>query len=69
MQKTNKPILFLHGEADDFIPSEMSFKLYNLSPSENKEIHIIKGADHRSILKDSEYNSKAISEINRFLQL
>ena len=36
-----KPILFVHGDEDDFIPSSMSYKLYNLSNSERKEIKII----------------------------
>ena len=69
VQQNNKPILFLHGGADDFIPSDMSYKLYNLSPSKNKEIRIIEGADHRTILKDPEFNNKAISEIKNFLKM
>ncbi len=33
---TTKPILYIHGEKDDFIPSSMSYNLYNLSLSPQK---------------------------------
>lgn len=62
-----KPILFIHGEADKFIPSSMSYTLYNLSNSENKDIKIIEGADHRMVLKDSISNKQVVTEIKKFI--
>jgi len=64
-----KPILFIHGEKDDFIPPSMSQVLYSLSPSEVKDIKIIDSADHRMVLKDPEINKKVISEIKEFISL
>ncbi len=43
--KTKIPILFIHGEIDDFVPVWMTEKNYEACNSE-KELLIIKGADH-----------------------
>ena len=43
--KTKVPILFIHGDKDDFVPTWMSEKNYEACGSE-KELLIIKGADH-----------------------
>lgn len=40
------PILFLHGGADNFVPVENIFDLYNAAPENLKEKHIIEGAEH-----------------------
>jgi fermentation-respiration switch protein FrsA (DUF1100 family) len=68
VQQTKKPVLFIHGEKDEFIPPEMSYKLYNLSNSNQKVIKIIPGADHRQILKDSTSNKKVTKEIKGFIK-
>lgn len=39
------PVLFIHGEADNFVPCEMSKRNYEVCASE-KEIFIVPGADH-----------------------
>lgn len=43
--KTKVPILFIHGDIDDFVPVWMSEKNYEACNSE-KELLLIKGADH-----------------------
>lgn len=43
--KTKVPILFIHGEIDDFVPVWMTRKNYEVCNSE-KELLIVKGADH-----------------------
>ncbi len=43
--KTKIPILFIHGEIDDFVPVWMTEKNYEACNSE-KELLIVKGADH-----------------------
>lgn len=43
--KTKIPILFIHGEIDDFVPVWMTEKNYEVCNSE-KELLIVKGADH-----------------------
>lgn len=42
---TDIPILFVHGDKDDFVPPWMSEKNYEACKSE-KELLIVKGADH-----------------------
>ncbi|HAF30118.1 MAG TPA: hypothetical protein DCG75_13840 [Bacteroidales bacterium] len=69
VQQNSKPVLFIHGGADDFIPPSMSYNLYNLSPSSKKELKIIEHADHRMVLKDSESNKQVVTEIKKFLKL
>jgi len=64
----DKPILILHGEKDDFIPPKMGKKLFDLSKSKQKYFVEIKGADHRTILKDDDKSSIVATEIIHFLR-
>ena len=41
-----KPMLFIHGTADDFIPYSMMNELYEAKPGTNKEAITAEGADH-----------------------
>lgn len=43
--RTRLPILFVHGGADDFVPTKMCYALYDACKSE-KELLIVKGAAH-----------------------
>ena len=43
--KAKVPILFIHGEADNFVPCDMSRKNYEACVSE-KELFTVPGADH-----------------------
>ncbi|GFP78510.1 alpha/beta hydrolase [Clostridium fungisolvens] len=45
ISKINTPILFIHGEKDDYVPTKMSHDLYSLK-SGFKDIYIAPGADH-----------------------
>ncbi len=64
----DKPILILHGEKDDFIPPKMGKKLFDLSKSKQKYFVEIKGADHRTVLKDDDKSSIVATEIIHFLR-
>lgn len=46
MKKTSVPVIFIHGDNDDFVPCEMSDRLYESCASENKALVKIKGAGH-----------------------
>lgn len=61
--KTNKiPILFVHGDKDDFVPHEMSKQNYEACIAE-KELVIVKGAKHgMSYLVDTETCQRKIVE-------
>ena len=65
----DKPILILHGEKDDFIPPKMGKRLFDLSKSKQKYFVEIRGADHRTVLKDDGKSSIVATEIIQFLNL
>lgn len=46
MTRCRLPIIFFHGDADDFVPYEMSVENYNACISDRKELVTIKGAGH-----------------------
>ena len=41
------PMLFIHGDEDTFVPTEMVYRLYQAKPS-NKKLWIAPGAEHAS---------------------
>lgn len=46
MKKCTLPVVFVHGDTDDFVPYEMSVKLYEVCASDKKKLITIKGAGH-----------------------
>lgn len=60
MQNCEKPMLFIHGTADDFIPYEMMGTLYNAKPGTNKATLTAEGAGHgeaMDVLGDTYWNT------------
>lgn len=52
--RSSVPILFIHGGADDFVPTEMVYELYAAAGGK-KEILVVPGAVHaQSMYKDTE---------------
>ncbi len=62
VQKTNLPIIFFHGDNDDFVPMQMSVDNYNKCNSEKKRLVITKGAGHGLcfIVDEQEYIDEVI---------
>ncbi len=46
VEKCEKPMLFIHGTADDFIPYAMMDELYSAKPGDNKAELTAEGAGH-----------------------
>ncbi len=46
MKKCSVPIVFVHGDGDDFVPYEMSVRLYNVCASEKKLLITVPDAGH-----------------------
>lgn len=46
VKNCGKPMLFIHGTADDFVPFEMQDILYEAKPGDNKEKLVAEGAGH-----------------------
>lgn len=40
------PIIFIHGDDDDFVPAEMSERLFRLCNAPHKKLYLAKGAGH-----------------------
>ncbi|TVP92712.1 alpha/beta hydrolase [Alkalibacterium sp.] len=45
VKKSQTPLLFIHGDEDDFVPTHMAYELYNSAKSP-KELYIAVGAKH-----------------------
>lgn len=66
MKHCKLPILLIHGEADDFVPCEMSWICYEACTSEDKKLVTVKGAAHAiSYCVDTEFYKK---ELTAFLE-
>lgn len=59
------PILFIHGTADDIVPSYMSEQLYKAAP-EPKQILLIPGARHYAIYQPG--NNSYLRAIEKFMK-
>lgn len=62
------PMLFIHGGADDFVPTEMVYPLYEAKPGE-KELWIVPGAAHALSYRDNreEYTERVRNFVGRYL--
>lgn len=68
LPKAILPILFIHGDQDDYVPTNMVYELYDAYPNE-KELLIIEGAEHAN---SSEVNPELYYEtvfkfINKYI--
>lgn len=45
MAKAEKPILFIHGGNDTFVPTDMVYRVYEAAP-EPKALYVVEGAGH-----------------------
>lgn len=62
VKNANIPILLIHGEADGFVPCEMSEEVYNAN-TENVQRHTFPGADHGiSYLVDTPRYRQVVTE-------
>lgn len=67
LANSNIPILLVHGEKDDFVPSYNSKRCYEASKSEIKECLLIKDAFHAAsyVLATDEYDKKVKSFLEK----
>ena len=54
VKSSNKPMLFIHGSDDTYVPTEMVYKLYN-AKAEPNEIYISQGSAHADSYHDNPY--------------
>ncbi len=66
MSRCKKPIIFIHGDNDNFVPHTMSEAVYELCPSK-KRIKLISGAGHGiAYLADKEGYVGALAEFEEY---
>lgn len=70
VKNAKAPMLFIHGGADDFVPTEMVYELYNACPTE-KDLLIVEPAIHaQSFFYDPEkYQEKVKEFIGKYIEL
>lgn len=68
VEQCSLPMLFIHGDADKYVPTEMVYRLYAAKP-EPKELWIVPGAAHATSYKDKreEYTAKVKSFVERYI--
>lgn len=69
IKKASKPILFIHGNEDNFVPTHMALKLSDATKS-NYEVLTIEGAGHGEsyIIEKETYQAKLKENIERYLK-
>lgn len=61
LKKCKLPVLFIHGDADKFVPVENVYKLSDALGNDQKQVYVVSGADHAM--------SYPLSEIEYEMQL
>ena len=68
VKKCTLPMLFIHGDADTFVPTWMVYPLYEAKP-EPKELWIVPGAEHAVAYKENpeEYTRKVSDFVGKYI--
>ena len=70
VKKSTLPMLFIHGDADTFVPYAMLDKLYNAKTNGYKEKYIAHGSEHARAYTDhpEEYTQRVKTFVNKFIK-
>jgi fermentation-respiration switch protein FrsA (DUF1100 family) len=68
VRKSTKPMLFIHGDADTYVPTDMVYTLYEAKQG-NKELWIVPGVGHATSYHDypEEYTIKVREFVRKHL--
>lgn len=68
LKKAHLPMLFIHGDQDDFVPTSMVYDLYDAKP-EPKELWVVAGVDHAHSYRDNkeEYTGKVKEFVGKYI--
>ena len=68
VSKCRKPMLFIHGDKDKFVPTEMVYDLYEAKP-EPKKLYIARGSAHAMSYRDhkKEYTARVKSFVEKYM--
>ena len=68
VEKSNIPILFAHGEADDFVPFDMVYANYEACPSPVKKLVTVPRAKHAQAFQvDDRLKSEILNMVDRLM--
>lgn len=65
LKKCHIPVMFIHGEADNFVPTEMVYNLASQVPESRRRIYVASEAEH--LMSYSVNENKYEKEIGQFL--
>lgn len=69
VRRCELPMMFIHGDADDFVPTRMVWPLYEAKPGD-KELWIVPGAAHALSYRDNreEYTRRVGEFVGRYVR-
>lgn len=69
VEKSTLPILFIHGDADTYVPTEMAHHLFKAKQKGEKELWIVPGVKHAQAYWDytEEYVERTRNFVNKYL--
>ena len=69
VRKCMLPMMFIHGDADDFVPTRMVWPLYEAKPGD-KELWVVPGAAHALSYRDNreEYTRRVGEFVGRYIE-
>ncbi|MDR0899573.1 MAG: alpha/beta hydrolase [Lactobacillaceae bacterium] len=70
VKKNTRPMLFMHGGSDTFVPTKMVYKLYDADPNKDKQIWVAPGSEHVQALADYPklYNQKTSNFLKEYFK-
>ena len=70
LKKSTLPMLFIHGDADTFVPYHMLDELYNAKTTGYKEKYIAHGTEHARAYTDhpEEYTQRVKNFVTKFIK-
>lgn len=69
VKKCHLPMLFIHGDADTYVPTQMAYTLFDSKP-EPKELWIVPGAKHAASYLENQrvYTATVGHFVNKYIQ-
>lgn len=70
LKKTKLPVMFIHGNADKFVPVENVYRLSEAIPNDQKQVYIVDGADHAMSypLAELDYEMQLKKFLNKYIK-
>ncbi|MDE5708559.1 MAG: alpha/beta hydrolase [Alistipes sp.] len=70
VRKSALPMFFIHGDADDFVPTSMVYPLYEAKQQGDKELWVVPGAAHALSYRDNreEYTRRVKEFVGKYIE-